>query len=93
MKTINKKEMEQLHRKLDELKSRKPRKYKRLEFHLNDFGTGVMLGMAVPNNGFHNVTRFLSYESMYILLNYMAHPIDKEMDNILSLMKHKNEEE
>lgn len=85
MRTISDKEKKELTFKLDALKKKHPRRYGKLDFNLNDMGTGIMLGVRVKGHGFNNVTMFMSYEAMWCLLNYLYFPIEEELKKIKAI--------
>lgn len=87
MRTMSDKEKKELTSKLDALKKKFPRKYRNLDFNLNDLGTRIMLGVRIKGHGFNNVTMFMSYEAMWCLLNYLYFPIDEEIKRVETVYK------
>lgn len=71
--------------KLNDLKKTHPRRYGCIEFHLSDLGDRIMLG--IPQNGFQNVTQFMSYEAMWNILHYLTYPIEKKIIDELKFIK------
>lgn len=75
MKVITKKQRNELEQRLTDLKRVHPRKYKYAAFHLNDLGTGIMLGNIAPEGGaIYRITYFMGYEAMMWFLYYATYP-------------------